>query len=813
MKVLKFGGTSVGSADAIQVVAQIVKKAGPCMVVCSAMSGVTNKLLQMASNAEKGEEYSSLLQQLETQHLHTIERLLPSTKQNPSIIYTKICMNEIEAILQSVHTLRELTERGMAALVSYGERLSCTIIADYLCSLDMKAVYTDARELLVTTQGYNQAPLKAEESYQKLQAWSQQLKGAIPVITGFISANEQGITTNLGRGGSDYTASIVGAALQVDSIEIWTDVDGFFTADPRLVPKAFPLKEISYSEALELSYFGAKVIYAPTLIPAINKQIPIWIKNTFNLEAEGTLIHREASKREPIVKGISSIQDISLINIIGNGMVGFKGFSARLFHALSRAEVNVILITQASSEHTITIAVSPTDKEKAMTALLEEFQYEIKLNVIETPVVEDELSIVAVVGSQMHHEVGVSGRLFTALGRSNVNVSAIAQGSSELNISVVVKQKDLQRSLNAIHDAMFLSSYKTVHLYVAGIGSIGQELLQQIHQANDRLKTQHGIYLQLAGVANSRKMLLQSGQGIPLDSWKEALEKNGQPADIDAFIATMGTDNLPNAVFVDNTANADVASKYGDVFEHKVSIVTCNKIACSSSLSSYKNLKQSCVKKGLRFLYETNVGAGLPVIQTLQDLVMSGDEILKVEAVLSGTISFIFNSFKGDVSFSDIVKKAQELGYTEPDPRDDLNGLDFARKALILSREMGMNLEMEDISLQPMLPPVCFEVKSVDDFYMKMRENEEGLLQLKKQAEDENKVIRYIATITPGEVSISLKLIDAHHPFYSLSGSDNIISFTTVRYKNNPLVVKGPGAGVAVTAAGVFADIMKISMS
>lgn len=813
MNVLKFGGTSVGSADAIQKVSEIVKEAGPCIVVCSAMSGVTNKLLEMAHLAQKGEAFQHLLLQLEEQHIQTIHALLPSSQQNLSIIHTKICVNEMEALLQSIFTLNELTDRSIAALVSYGEQLSCTIIANYLQSLGMKAVYTDARKLLITQNGFNNATLLPEKTNDNLKAWYHTVHDSIPVMTGFISSNEEGITTNLGRGGSDYTASIVGAALNADAIEIWTDVDGFYTADPRLVRKAFPLKEISYSEALELSYFGAKVIYAPTLIPAIVKQIPIWIKNTFNPNAEGTLIHKENGLRTPVVKGISSINDISLINIIGNGMVGFKGFSARLFNALSRSEVNVILITQASSEHTITIAVSPSDKEKAMAALLEEFQYEIKLKVIETPAVEDHLSIVAVVGSQMHHEVGVSGRLFTALGRSNVNVSAIAQGSSELNISVVVKKEDLQRSLNAIHDAMFISSYKTIHLYVAGIGSIGAELLSQIHQANERLKEQHGIYLQLAGVCNSRKMLLNAGDGIPLSTWKEHLDTQGQTADIDAFIEGMGKDNLPNAVFVDNTANAEVASKYMDVFEHKVSVVTCNKIACSSSLESYKKLKQKSVSKGLRFLYETNVGAGLPVIQTLQDLVMSGDEILKVEAVLSGTISFIFNSFKGDVSFSDIVKKAQELGYTEPDPRDDLNGLDFARKALILSREMGMDIDMKDIKLEPMLPTICFDVQSVDEFYQAMRENEGGLQQLKLKAEEEGKVIRYIATIAPDNVSISLKMVDAHHPFYSLSGSDNIISFTTERYKNNPLVVKGPGAGVAVTAAGVFADIMKTSIS
>jgi bifunctional aspartokinase / homoserine dehydrogenase 1 len=512
-----------------------------------------------------------------------------------------------------------------------------------------------------------------------------------------------------------------------------------------------------------------------------------------------------------LVKGISSINDISLINIICNGMVGFKGFSARLFSALSLAEVNVILITQASSEHTITIAVSPSDKEKAMAALLDEFEYEIKLKVIETPIVEENLSIVAVVGSHMHHASGVSGKLFSALGRCGVNISAIAQGSSELNISVVIKKDDLKRSLNAIHDAMFISQYKTIHLYVVGIGSVGKELLLQIQQANERLKTHHHIYLQLAGLSNSKKMLFNQDDGISLNNWQSLLNEYGEEANMNSFIKEMASHNLPNSVFVDNTANASIANLYDQVFEQKVSVVTCNKIACSSTLESYKKLKQMSAKRGLSFLYETNVGAGLPIIQTLQDLVMSGDEVLKVEAVLSGTISYIFNNYKGEAKFSSIVKKAQELGYTEPDPRDDLNGLDFARKALILSREMGLDTEMNMVKLDAMLPPVCFEVNSVDEFYASMQQNEQGLEALKLQAEKENKVLRYIATITPQEVTISLSLVDSSHPFYSLSGSDNIISFTTSRYKNNPLVVKGPGAGVAVTAAGVFADIMKVS--
>lgn len=811
MHVLKFGGTSVGSAKAIQAVAEIVKRSEHCIVVCSAMSGVTNMLQQMALQAEQRLPFEELLKKTEQLHLETIQQLLPPIKQNPSIIQIKVAMNEIEAILQSISTLGELSERSKAAMLAYGEQLSCMIITAYLQHCNLDAIYTDARLLLKTNSDYNQGKLDYNQTEQLVQTWYASVQNKIPVFTGFISSNQDGITTNLGRGGSDYTASILGSILQAERIEIWTDVDGFYTADPRLVRKAFPLQTISYNEALELSYFGAKVIYAPTLIPAINKQIPIWIKNTFNPSANGTLIHTQEQQTAPLVKGISSINEISLINIIGNGMVGFKGFSARLFNALSIAEVNVILITQASSEHTITLAVSPEDKEKALLALNDEFEYEIKLKVIEAPVVQNNLSIVAVVGSNMRNASGVSGKLFSALGRCGVNISAIAQGSSELNISVVVRKEDLKRSLNAIHDAMFISQYKTIHLYVMGLGSIGKELLSQIHLANERLKTQHHVYLQLAGISNSRKMLFNAEDGISISNWQSLLNEYGETANLSKFLETMESHNLPNAVFVDNTANASVADQYDQIFKQQVSVVTCNKIACSSSLASYKNLKQRSAKKGLSFLYETNVGAGLPVIQTLQDLVMSGDEVLHVEAVLSGTISYIFNNYKGAASFSEIVKQAQDLGYTEPDPRDDLNGKDFARKALILSREIGLDLEMEDIDLQPMLPQACFEVEGVDEFYSVMKQHEAELENLKKEAERQQNVLRYIASITPQKVSISLNMVDASHPFYSLSGSDNIISFTTSRYKNNPLVVKGPGAGVAVTAAGVFADIMKVS--
>lgn len=811
MKVLKFGGTSVGSAKAIQSVADIVKRSEPCIVVCSAMSGVTNLLQQMAQHAEQRQPFQELLKKMEQLHLETIQQLLPPIKQNPSIILIKVAINEIEAMLQSIYTLGELSERSKAAILSYGEQLSCQIIAAYLQHMELDAVYTDARPLIKTNQDYNQGKLDYAQSEQRVKAWYAGVSNQIPVFTGFISSSMDDITTNLGRGGSDYTASILGAMLDADSIEIWTDVDGFYTADPRLVRKAFPLQTISYNEALELSYFGAKVIYAPTLIPAINKQIPIWIKNTFNPAAQGTLIHTKEQHSATLVKGISSINEISLINIIGNGMVGFKGFSARLFNALSLAEVNVILITQASSEHTITIAVSPEDKEKAMTALLEEFEYEIKLKVIEAPGVQDNLSIVAVVGSNMKNASGVSGKLFSSLGRSGVNISAIAQGSSELNISVVVRKDDLKRSLNAIHDAMFISQYKTIHLYIMGLGSIGKELLHQINMANERLKAHHHVYLQIAGISNSRKMLFNADDGISISNWQSLLAEYGEEANLATFIETMASHNLPNAVFVDNTANANVAAIYDQVFDQQVSVVTCNKIACSSSLASYKNLKQQSARKGLSFLYETNVGAGLPVIQTLQDLVMSGDEVLHVEAVLSGTISYIFNNYKGNTSFSSIVKQAQELGYTEPDPRDDLNGKDFARKALILSREIGLDLEMEDIDLQPLLPAPCFEVDSVEAFYQVMQQHEQALEELKQTATEKNMVLRYIASITPEKVSIVLKMVDSSHPFYSLSGSDNIISYTTSRYKNNPLVVKGPGAGVAVTAAGVFSDIMKVS--
>ncbi len=808
MKVLKFGGTSVGSTAAIKAIAKIIIKELNPIVVCSAMSGVTNLLLKISSNAAMALSYNKDWEELVNLHNKTIDELLANkqAQELKNIFNDKI--NELQQLVEGVSKVGEISDKTQAKVVAYGEQLSCLIVTAYLQSKEVKVQYTDARKLIITNSNYNNAQVNEELTNSNIKAWYSKQTN---IVTGFISSDVFGNTTNLGRGGSDYTASILGAALQVDAIEIWTDVDGFYTADPRWVRNAYSLNQLSYNEAMELSYFGAKVIYAPTMIPAIKKQIPILIKNTFNPNHQGTLIQDNKLNNGQIVKGISSIADISTINIEGNGMVGVKGFSAKLFNALSQAQVNIILITQASSEHSITIGIAPEDEAQALSAIQEAFKYEITSKIIEPPALQKHLSILAVVGSNMKNAKGISGKLFSALGRNGINIIAIAQGSSELNISVVIEKSNLNRALNVVHDGLMLAHVKTVHLFICGIGQVGKELLQQIQTTNQRIfKNQH-LHIKVMAIANSKQWLCNLEEGINLIDWENQFQEKAETFSLANITNLIKNVELPNSIFIDNTASTAVANIYEEILEGNCHIVTCNKIANSGTLERYNNLKKLAQQKGLNFYYETNVGAGLPIINTLNDLVISGDEIIKIEAILSGTISFIFNNYKGDISFTQIVQQAQALGYTEPDPRDDLNGLDFCRKVLILAREIGINLEMKDIEIQKILPDKCFEAKDVLAFYEILPKHIEQLEQLKKEAESAQKVLRYIATIEQNKAVIALKLVNTTHPFYSLSGSDNIISFTTGRYKNNPLVVKGPGAGVGVTAAGVFADIIKVT--
>lgn len=814
MKVMKFGGTSVGSADAINKLVQIVKQARehgetPALV-CSALSGVTNTLLGMVDTAIAGEDYTCGLRQIEERHFSIVRDLLEVKHQNQALLGLKLYFNEIDGILAGVKALGEASARIRDKVLAYGELCSCYTITHILRQHNVPALFTDARQFVKTDSTFGNANVNEVATYVHIKEYAQQHQNETPVITGFIASDNYGNTTTLGRGGSDYTAALVGAAVEADEVQIWTDVDGFMTADPRLVERAFSLKHLSYNEAMELSYFGAKVIHSPTILPAIARQIPIVVKNTFNPDFEGTSIGATATVNGSLVKGITSIPAVSLITLQGGGIVGHKGFSGRLFSALALAGVNVILITQASSERSISLAISPEDAAPATSAIEVEFEYELLKKQLLPPVVESDFSVLAVVGENMKQAIGLSGKLFSALGRSGVNVSAIAQGSSELNISVVVSAADLGKALNSVHDALFLSPLKTLNVYCCGTGNIGATLLKQLEQHQEHLQESRHLRVNLAGVCNSRKMHLNP-EGVNLGSWKQTLQDAGEQSNLEQFIKQAVAQNLPNSVFIDNTGSAAVAETYRHLFEESFSVVTCNKIRNCGTYPDYYTDKQVVRKYGVDYYFETNVGAGLPIIKTLQDLLISGDRVLKIEAILSGTISFIFNSYQGSKTFAEVVREAQEKGFTEPDPRDDLSGLDFARKMLILARETGLPAELQNVKIQPILPQNCIDAPTVEAFYEELAKSESYFEKLKTQAETNGKVLRYVGILDGDSIKIDLIMASPEHPFYGLSGSDNIISFTTDRYLFNPMVIKGPGAGAEVTAAGVLADLVRVA--
>lgn len=812
MNILKFGGTSVGSASSISALLAIVREArekDDCVVVLSAMSGVTNLLLDMAEKAQLGEDYTAQLATLEEKHFEVIRKLLPASAQNPVFTKLKIYFNELEDILQAVFNLKELTSQSKDLILSYGERCSTFMVSHIARQEQADVLAVDGSELIKTDSNYGQAKVDMVLSEMLIHEFYSHQAGKLLFVTGFISSNEDGRVTTLGRGGSDYTAAIWGSALNATEIQIWTDVNGMLTADPRIVEKAFSLPELSYTEAMELSYFGAKVIYPPTMTPAFLKKIPIVIKNTFDASFPGTYIRHNVKTSDLPIKGLSSIDEISILNLSGSGMVGKAGFSGRLFSLLSREQVNVVLITQSSSEHSITFAVKPADAIKALNLISKEFELELQAKKLEYPEVENGLSVLAIVGENMKHTPGMSARLFNALGRNGVNVRAIAQGSSEYNISVILAKADLSKALNAVHDAFYSDLKKTLHIFCLGTGNIGKTLFRQLQNQMPFLAKNNDLEVKVMGISNSRQMFL-SEAGLDLQDWERKLDEVAEPADLKRFVQQMKAMNLPNCVFVDNTASATPVYYYKEILESSISIVTCNKIGNSADLEQYQAFKKAARTYGVDFYYETNVGAGLPIIRTLRDLMMSGDKVARIEAILSGTISYIFNNFKGDQLFHTVVKEAQEKGYTEPDPRDDLNGKDFMRKMLILARDAGYAMEEKDVSIESMLPPACLAASSVEEFYQELENNAAYFENMKTQATANNQVLRYIGKLEDGKVEITLQMVGESHPFYALSGSDNIISFTTDRYKERPLVIKGPGAGAEVTAAGVFADIINV---
>ena len=806
MKVLKFGGSSVGNSERIRAVKKIIASEPlPLVMVVSAFQGVTDSL-KTISEAAAGHDpgYRPKLDELIKKHRNVCSELLEGNSLDSALSVIDLMFQELVETLSGLFLLRELSKYSLDKVLSMGERISSVIISAFF----ENSFLIDSRELIKTDDNYGNAnvdfPLTNSLIKKRLLK-----KRKLIIVPGFISSTTTNESTTLGRGGSDYTAAIIAAAINAEILEIWTDTDGFMTADPRKVDKAYAIESLTYSEAIELSHFGAKVIYTPTLRPVYKKLIPVFIRNSFNPEARGTLISEKSSNgsRSPI-KGISSIDHIDLITLQGPSMVGVSGTSMRLFGSLARRNVNIILITQASSEYSITFAVNPPDSRKAAEAINQEFEREIAFKKELKIVIEKDLSIIAIVGERMKNTPGISATLFRSLGRNGINVIATAQGSSELNISVVIKNESLKKALNVIHDGFFLSKYKELHLFLAGTGFVGSSLISQLRKQRETLLKEHNLNINLLGITNSRKMIVGT-RPIPLEGCRELLESNGEKSSIDLFISQITKLNLRNSVFIDCTADARVAEVYRDALDKYVSVVTASKIACSSGFSYYNLLKSIANERGVRFMYETTVGAGLPIIKTISDLVVSGDKILRIEAVLSGTLNFIFNTLGPDMPLSKTIRMAKEKGISEPDPRIDLSGTDVVRKILILSREAGYNIEKEDVLVNSFLPRECFE-GDLDSFYKSVEKYDEEFERQRRQLVKEGKKWRFFASMDRGKAKVELISVDSTHPTFDLEGSNNIVLLTTERYRELPMVIKGYGAGADVTAAGVFADIMRV---
>ncbi|MGE5395386.1 MAG: bifunctional aspartate kinase/homoserine dehydrogenase I [Candidatus Saccharibacteria bacterium] len=806
MKVLKFGGTSVESAENIKKVKEILlKENDDLIVVVSALGGITDKILNAAKMAVIGTGFfQNELTEINNRHYEAIDKLFEGQKQTEVKKKTQLLLEELERIVHGVSLIGELTPKTLDKIGGFGERLSSLIISEYIPS-----TWFDATQLIKTNSDFGKAIVNFSVSNQLIQQAFDNFKG-IAIVPGFIASNDLGEYTTLGRGGSDYTGAIVAAAINASTLEIWTDVNGFMTADPRVINNAYTIKTLSYSEAMELSYFGAKVIYPPTILPVYKKSIPVKIKNTMEPEAEGTLITESKHNGKDLpIKGISSISNITLLTIQGLGMVGVTGISARLFGALAKQNINVILISQASSENSISFAIDSSSSLKAEAAIRLEFVREIELDQINKITIEDNLAIVAIVGENMKHATGVAGKLFNTIGKNGINIIAIAQGASELNISWVVKVSELRKTLNVVHESFFLSENVELNVFLLGIGLVGGNLLEQIKQQQPKLLKEKHLKIKLAGVANSKKMLFDR-EGIDIASYREKLMEEGLPSGLEQFKNEIIGLNMYNSIFVDCTANDTAAGLYAELLNANVSIVTANKVAASSKYENYALLKKIAKRKGAKFLFETNVGAGLPIITTLNDLVNSGDTILKIEAVLSGTLNFIFNTISENVPMSQTIRMAKEAGYAEPDPRIDLSGVDVARKLLILVRESGYEFDMKDIKINTFVPSKYFE-GSVDDFWKKIPEIDAEFEEKRKKLTAEGRLWRFVAKFEEGKAEIGLREIPYNHPFADLQGSNNLVMFTTERYHDFPMIIKGYGAGAAVTAAGVFADIIRVS--
>lgn len=812
MRVVKFGGTSVANADNIKLVLNIVTQKAekePIVVVVSALSKVTDLLLLAATKAAQNDEsFKEIVQEIEKKHLDTLKQLIPVSDQSRFLSHIKRIINHLETLLDGCFLLGELSPRTADTILSFGELLSSFIISEAFKQHMGNATYKDSRELIKTNANFSKASVNFEQSNALIQEFFSNQPASVTVLPGFIGSTPEGITTTLGRGGSDYTAAIYAAALDVEELEIWTDVNGMYTANPKIVKQAHPIAKISYQEAMELSHFGAKVLYPPTIQPVLQKNIPILIKNTFEPEAEGTFISNTVTSNGSPVRGISHIEGITLITLEGSGMIGVAGSSKRLFEVLSNEKINVIFITQASSEHSICIGILNSDANIAETAINKAFEIEIAQNKIDPCIVEKNLSIIALVGENMKNHQGLSGRMFSTLGKNNVNIRAIAQGASERNISVVINERDIKKALNTLHENFFEENSKQVNLFVMGVGNVGQKFMEQIHQQKKFLKENLKISLRVIAIANSKKMHFDE-DGIPLKDWSSLLT-NGQSTSTNDFVSKVKELNLRNSIFVDITANEKVSQLYEQFLKQSIAVVTCNKIACSSAYENYQNLKSLSRKFNAPFLFETNVGAGLPIIDTVKSLIASGDKVNKIQAVLSGSLNFIFNNFSTSYSFHDVVKEAGVQGFTEPDPKIDLSGIDVARKILILIRESGYKMEIEDIENQSFLPKECMETSDNESFFKSLITHSAHFENLLKEAEEKESRLKFVAQFEDGKASVGLQFIPKDHPFYNLEGKDNIVLFYTDRYVEQPLLIKGAGAGAAVTASGIFADVIRI---
>lgn len=810
MKVLKFGGTSVGSVKSIKCLKKIVEKEAQkqsIIVVVSALGGITDKLLSTAQMALNGNEsYKKEFDAMVNRHHQMIDTIITDTAKRENLFNTVDALFEqLKSIYYGVYLIHDLSDKTQNAIVSYGERLSANIVANLI----KNAVLFDSRDFIKTAHKRNGKHVLDSELTNKLVCETFKELPRISVVPGFISKDKNtGETTNLGRGGSDYTAAIIAAALDAEVLEIWTDVDGFMTADPRIIHTAYTINELSYVEAMELCNFGAKVVYPPTIYPVCVKDIPIKVKNTFNPQNPGTIIKKKVENDTKVIKGISSISDTTLITVTGLSMVGVIGVNRRIFTALANNGISVFLVSQASSENSTSIGVKDSESEAAVNVLNEEFAKEIETGAMFPMHAENGLATIAIVGENMKHTPGIAGKLFGTLGRSGISVIACAQGASETNISFVINGMYLRKSLNVLHDSFFLSEYNVLNLFICGVGTVGSKLIEQIQLQHDKLKQNRRLQLNVVGIASSHHAIFNR-EGIDLNTYREQLD-NSETTNTETLRREVIGMNIFNSVFVDCTASKDVSALYQDFLEHNISVIAANKIAASSDYESYIKLKQTALAKGVKFRFETNVGAGLPIIGTINDLLNSGDKILKIEAVLSGTLNFIFNELSESVPFSEAVMRAKEQGYSEPDPRIDLSGIDVIRKLIILTREAGYKAEQENVEKQLFIPESFFK-GSLEDFWNNLPKLDAEFEEKRKQLEAENKRWRFVAKMEMGHTSVALTTVEKGHPFYNLEGSNNIVMLTTERYKEYPMLIQGYGAGASVTAAGVFANIMSIA--